>query len=128
MEKRTSNEDNRKLVVQALITRIEDKNKESEIRTSLVEGYKKPVKIVEEGENRKGYVPDITSKADDQIDLYEIELDPEKDGLVDKWRLFSIYTDETQGNLNIVTPKNKLDQIKGLLKENQIRARIIYFA
>jgi hypothetical protein len=128
MENKSIDNVDKKLVVQAIIDKIEEENKESEIKTNLVEGYSKPEKIVREGNDRKGYVPDIISKSSEQTDLYEVELDPEKNDLVDKWKLFLVYTSKLKGKLNIVTPKSKLDKIKGLLKENQISAKIIYFA
>jgi hypothetical protein len=125
MEKKEEN-GRKKIVVQALIDKIETEDKSREIKTQVVEGYKKPEKITIKDSDRKGYTPDLISEASNRTDLYEVELD-EHNYVPEKWRLFSLYSKKTKGNFSIVTPKDNLEQIKNMLRSNQINAKLIYF-
>jgi len=125
MEKKANNV-NKKFVAQALINKIEKENQASEIKTRIVEGYEKPEKIVRQEDKKKGFVPDVISKSEEKTDLYEIELD--QNFILEKWRLFSLYTNQLKGTFNIVTPESNLGLVKNALKENQIGAKIIYFS
>ena len=116
----------KKIVVQALIDKIETEDKSREIKTQVVEGYKKPEKITIKDTDHKGYTPDLISEASNRTDLYEVELD-EHNYVPEKWRLFSLYSKKTKGNFSIVTPKDNLEQIKNMLRSNQINAKLIYF-
>ena len=67
------------------------------------------------------------SETDEKTDLYEIELD-ENNYLLEKWRSYNRYLKDSKGTFSIVTPRNKLDIVKELLKLNKIKARLIYFS
>ena len=113
------------LVVKAIIEKAENDYNDVEIKTSLVEGYEKPEKIVIKGNEENGYTPDVLLRSEKNTDLYEVELD--ENYKLDKWRLFSLYSNKQKGNFNIVAPENNLHHLKEALKENQINAKIIYF-
>jgi hypothetical protein len=125
MEKKPMNV-NKILVVQTIVNNIEDKEEVSEIKTSLLDGYKKPEKITRKDSGHEGFMPDVISEVQGRIDLYEVELD-EKKYLPDKWKLFSLYTKKHRGHFNIVTPETNLDVIKKLLKLHNIHAKILFF-
>lgn len=113
------------LVVKAIIEKAENDFDDVEIKTSLVEGYRKPEKIIIKGNEERGYAPDVLLRSEKTTDIYEVELD--KNYKLDKWRLFSLYSHKQKGNFNIVAPENNLHHLKEALKENQISAKIIYF-
>jgi hypothetical protein len=96
-----------------------------DIRTSLVEGFSQPDKIIIKGKRDKGYTPDVLLRDDNSTDLYEVELD--RDYNLDKWRLFSLFSNKLKGSFNIVAPEDNVPQVRKLLDENQINAKIIYF-
>lgn len=126
MEKREET-GTKKIVVQALIDKIEKENVSSEIKTQVVEGYDRPEKITKKnGDQEKGYIPDLISESTWKTNLYEIELD-ENNYILEKWRLFSLYSKKAKGSFIIVTPKDKLEQVRNMLKSNQISAGLIYF-
>jgi hypothetical protein len=118
---------NKKYIVQALINRIEKENEHGKIKTSLVDGYAEPEKIVKKENAKEGYIPDVISETNGKTDLYEVEMN-DQEYSVEKWRLFSQYSIQSKGSLNIVVPEKQLDSIKSILKENKISARIIYYA
>jgi hypothetical protein len=116
----------KKIVAQALIQKIETDNTDSQIRTHIVEGYRKPERIVLKDTMQEGFVPDVMAETTGKKDLYEIELN-EHQYTLEKWRLFSLYCKKSKGSFSIITPKEKLDHIKNLLDVNQIHARLIYY-
>jgi len=115
----------KKLVVQAIIEKAELDYDDLLIKTSVVEGYEKPDKITLKGTQDKGYVPDVWLRNEQTTELYEVELG--QDYQLDKWRLFSLYSNRQNGNFNIVTPEDHLHQLRSVLNEHQIHARILYF-
>ncbi len=117
---------NKKVVVQAIIDKIENEHEDFEIKTGIVEGYGKPEKIIRKGNQDKGYVPDVVLESDRITELYEVELDDDFE--LEKWKLFSLYTSKLKGNFNIVTPEEFLPQVRSVLNSENINARIIYFA
>ena len=119
---------NKKLVVQALIDKLEKENQAVEIKTSVVEGFGKPESIFDKDHDKLGYTPDIISEADGRKDVYEVELDLEKEQPLEKWRLFYIFTKESNGRFNVVVPKEDLEHTKLMLREHNIFAEIIYFS
>jgi hypothetical protein len=126
MEKKVKN-GKKKIVVQAIIDKIEKENEVKEIKTQVVEGYNKPEKIIRKNSDQEGYTPDVISVHSSREDLYEVELD--KDGyILEKWRLFSLYSKKSNGYFSIVTPKDNLKQVRNLLNTNQISAKLIYFS
>ena len=126
MENKEVQNARKKSVVQALISKIKQDNIDSTIKTDLIEGFRKPEKIIRKDTDMNGYVPDVVSEMDGRIDLYEIELH-EKNYLLDKWRLFSLYSKKSKGSFNIITPKTNLDKLKDVLDMNKIHANIIYY-
>jgi hypothetical protein len=125
MEKKAEN-GKKKIVVQALITKIENDHQSTEIKTRIVEGYERPERIAVKDSDHEGYMPDVISESNDWTNLYEIELD-EKNYILEKWRLFSLFSKKAKGNFSIVLPKDKLEQVKNMLQSNNIKARLIYF-
>lgn len=117
----------KKVVVQALIDKIESENKATDIKTQLVEGYKKPERITLQSSDLIGYTPDVVSESSEWTNLYEIELD-ENNYILEKWRLFSSYSKKAKGIFSIITPKDKLELVKDMLNSNRIQAKLIYFA
>ena len=116
----------KKMVVMAIIEKVEKEYDDAQIRTPLIEGYDKPARIGLKGKAEEGYVPDMVLRRKDATELYCVEL--EKDYQVNKWRLFSLYTMKEKGNLHIVAPEAHLPQLKEALNENSINARILYFS
>jgi hypothetical protein len=127
MEKKAA-DGQKKIVVQALIDKIKNENKPNKIRTHVVEGYKKPERITnKDGDQQQGYFPDVIAESNGRKDLFEVELD-DKDYVLEKWRLFSLYSKKNKGDFSIITPKDKLEQVRNMVKSNQIDARLIYFS
>jgi hypothetical protein len=116
----------KKLVVQALIEKIESEEKVTDIKTQVVEGYKKPERITLKESDLAGYTPDLISESSEWTNLYEIELD-ENNFILEKWRLFSLYSKKAKGIFSIVTPEDKLELIKDMLNSHRIHAKLIYF-
>ncbi|MEA3478831.1 MAG: hypothetical protein U9R60_11670 [Bacteroidota bacterium] len=116
----------KKIVVQSIIEKVEKEHDDLEIKTSLVEGFSQPDKIINEGKRDTGYTPDVLLRDDNSTDIYEVELD--KDFNLDKWRLFSLISNKQKGSFIIVTPEDNIPQVRKALDENQINARIIYFS
>ena len=116
----------KKNVVQAIIEKVENNYNDVEIRTNMVEGYERPEKIIFKGNQDKGFTPDVLFRSEKSTDLYEIELN--QDYKLDKWRLFSLYSTQKKGDFNIVTHEDYLHQLREVLKEHQINAKIIYFS
>jgi hypothetical protein len=117
---------NKKIVVQAIIDKIENENDDFEIKTGIVEGYNRPEKIIRKGDQEKGYVPDVMMQNDRKTELFEVELD--EDFELDKWKLFSLYSTKLKGNFNIVAPEEILPKVREVLHSEHINARIIYFS
>lgn len=117
----------KKYIVQAIIKKIEEQNRDTRVKTNLVEGYNRPERILKKSNNDEGYIPDVISEKDGRKDLYEVELS-EQEYILEKWRLFSMYSMKAKGSFNLVVPEEQLENIKNLLKENKISARIIYYS
>lgn len=118
----------KKIVVQAIIEKAEKDNEEIQIMTSILEGYDRPDRIVVKGEQKRGYTPDVILRKNDTTELYEVELGKAKEFELDKWRLFSLYSHKQKGNFNIVIHEDNLPRLRELLKEHQIKAKILYFS
>ncbi len=116
----------KKIVVQAIIEKVEKEHTDVEIRTNLVEGFNQPEKIIIKGKQDKGYTPDVLLRGNNSTNIYEVELDQEYK--LDKWRLFSLFSKKQKGSFNIVAPEDNIPLVRKALNENQINARIIYFS
>jgi len=112
--------------VKAIIEKVENEYDDVVISTTLVEGYEAPEKISFKGSAREGFVPDVVLTTDGTTELYCVELD--KDYQVSKWRLFALYSMKEKGNLNIVAPEDDLPQVREVLDEHNINARVLYFS
>jgi len=117
---------NKKIVVQAIIDKIENEHDDFEIKTGIVEGYSKPEKIIRKGNQERGYIPDVMLQSEQRTELYEVELD--EDFELDKWKLFSLYISKLKGSFNIVAPEELLPQLRDVLNTEEIKAKIIYFS
>jgi len=118
----------KKIIVQAIIEKVESDYDDVEILTDILEGYDHPGQIIIKGEKKIGYVPDVVLKKKKTTDLYEVELGRKDDYELDKWKLFSLYSHKQHGNFNIVIPEDNLTHLRKILKENQISAKILYFS
>jgi hypothetical protein len=114
----------KKIVAQSVVEKIEQDFRNAEVRTGYLNGYRKPEKISFKGKDQQ-YTPDIVTRHDESVDLYEIELDPDLDE--SKWVLFSIYAQKRSGNLYLVVPNRLRDTIKEKLKKRNINAGLLYF-
>jgi len=115
----------KKIVVQAIIDKVENDQKDVTIQTGVIEGYPKPEKITDGNDENKSYIPDVVLLSDDHTELYEVELENEFE--LDKWKIFSSFTAGQEGHFNIVTPEESLPRVRETLKSNNIDAKIIYF-
>jgi hypothetical protein len=122
-----ANKMKKKLVVEALIKKLKNEDDAGDIKTILVEGYARPEKIIKKNNGQKGYMPDLISENKGRKNLYEVELD-EENYVLEKWKLFSLYSKKSNGKFSIITPENKLELLQDMLKLNQINARLIYFS
>lgn len=120
------NKISKELVVKAIIEKVENEHEDAQISTTLVEGYETPEKISFKGSSSEGFVPDVVMNTHETTEIYCVELD--KDYQVRKWRLFSLYSMKEKGNLNIVAPEDDLPQVREVLNENNINARVLYFS
>jgi hypothetical protein len=118
----------KKIVVKAIIEQAKNDSQETKIMTSLVEGYERPERIGIKGAKKRDYTPDVLLRHDHAIELYTVELGKQNDYELDKWRAFSLYTQKEKGNFNIVIPEENLVRLRGLLAENNIKAKILYFS
>jgi len=115
----------KKIVVQAIIDKVENEQQDVTIKTGVVEGYPTPEKITDGSDEKKGYTPDVVLQSGEQTELYEVELENEYE--LDKWKVFSHFTTDQDGNFNIVAPEESLPKVRETLKSNNINAKIIYF-
>ena len=115
----------KKNVAEAIIEKVKDEHDDVEIRTSMVEGYERPEKILSKENQENGFIPDVMLKSDDVMELYEIDLD--MDFKPERWKLFSQFTHTGKGSFSIVTPEENVNPLRMFLKENNIEARILFF-
>ncbi len=116
---------NKRLVVQAIIEKIEADNENAEIKTSFMQGYEVPGKIIHKGQEEKGYYPDVMACQEKKTEIYSIELAPEP--ALDKWRIFSLFSKKEHGTLNLVIPEVHLPFFRKQISANNIHAKLIYF-
>lgn len=114
------------MVTRAVITKIKNDWNPELIKALHIKGYDEPEKIQIKGNKKeRGYKPDILALNESQTNIYEIELN--KQMPVAKWRLFSNYARENNGNLYIVVPDYLKEDIKKEIKEKEIFSGLIYF-
>jgi len=116
---------NKRLVVHAIIEKIEQEHDNAEIRTRLVEGYEVPGKIIPKGKQDKGYYPDVIALEEQRTELFEVELAPEPN--IEKWRIFSLFSKKEHGSFHLVIPEIHLSFFREQLTANNINAKLIFF-
>jgi hypothetical protein len=116
----------KKNIAQAIIQKVEQDYNDVKIMTSMVEGYERPEKIMGREKQKIAFTPDVMLRSNDVTELYEIELDQEFK--VDKWKLFSRFSNTGNGTFSIVTPEEHVGPLKNFLNENDIDARILFFS
>jgi len=112
------------MVTRAVIIKIQDDRDPEIIKATHIKGYDDPEPIYIKGDD-KGYKPDIVAVNNDEINVYEIELNDQMP--VEKWRLFSAYARKHNGNLFLVVPDYLKESIKNEIKEKKIPSGLIYF-
>ncbi len=90
-----------------------------------IKGYQPPQKLIWKNSNT-GYFPDITAVKDGMFLLFTIKDSEESlKNQIDKWRLFSFYSNVKNRECYIVGMANQEFTIKNLLFENKIRAKVL---
>ncbi len=112
------------LVVRAVISTIKEGKAPDKIEAKDLQDYESPARISFKGHN-DGLVPDVAVYRNEEVDLYEVELDENID--VDKWRLMSLYARKYKGNLFLVVPDFLREKVKNELKNNSVNAGLLYF-
>ena len=112
------------MVTRAVIIKIKDDENPDVIKATHIQGYDDP-DIIGNKENDQGYKPDIVAFKENETNIFEIELDDRMP--VNKWRLFSEYARQNNGNLFLVVPDYLKEGIKSEMQKQQIRSRLIYF-
>lgn len=114
----------RVMVLRAVISTIKDGNELNKIEVKDLQDYDSPARISLKGQDG-GLVPDIAVYRNDEVDLYEVELDENID--IDKWRLMSLYAKKFQGHLFLVVPDFLKEKVKSELKTSSVNAGLLYF-
>jgi hypothetical protein len=114
------------MVTRAVITKIKNDWNPQMIKAQHLKDFNDPETIYIKGNKKeRGYKPDIIALNETQTNIYEIELN--KQMPVAKWRLFSNYARENNGNLYIVVPDYLKEEIKKEIQEKDIYTGLIYF-
>ena len=114
------------MVTKAVITKIQGDFKPQFIKAQHVNDYNDPDTIYVKGsKTEKGYKPDIIASKGEQINIYEIELDDKLP--VTKWRFFSNYAREHNGEFYIVVPDYLKEDVKKEIQDKDIYSGLIYF-
>lgn len=116
----------KKNIAEAIIQKAEREHQDVRIMTTMVEGFDRPEKIKFKKEEQGGFAPDVMLRSNDVTELYEIDLS--QDYKLEKWKLFSRFSNNENRSFSIVTHKDHLHPLKDFLNQNNIEARIIYFA
>jgi hypothetical protein len=116
----------KKTIAEAIIQKAEKEHKDARIMTTMVEGFDSPEKIMYKKKEQEGFVPDVMLRSNDATVLYEIDLS--QDFKLEKWKLFSRYSNNEKRSFCIVTHEAHLHPLRDFLKQNNIEARILYFA
>lgn len=117
----------KKNIAEAIIQKAEVEHEDVRIMTTMVDGFERPEKIMnKEKEEEGGFTPDVMLRSKDGTELYEIDL--AQDFKLEKWKLFSRFSNNEKRSFCIVTPEEHLDPLREFLDWNNIEARILYFA
>ena len=115
---------NKPMVSRAIVSKLEHERNPKEIKTNHIVGYNSPGRVSLE-KNDEGFVPDIAAIYENEIIVYEIELNNKMH--VDKWLSFSKYARKNKGSFYLVVPKYLKEEIKNKLEEKEINAGVITF-
>jgi hypothetical protein len=115
----------KKNIAEAIIQKAEQEHEEVRIMTSMVEGFERPEKITYKNKEQGGFTPDVMLRSRDGTELYEIDL--AQDFKLEKWKLFSRFSNNENRTFCIVTHEDHLDPLREFLDWNNIEARILYF-
>lgn len=116
----------KKIVAQAIIQKAEEDYEDVKIMTSMVEGFEKPEKIMSKDTQTEGFTPDVMLRSNDVTELFEINL--AQDFKLERWKLFSNFSSNKKRSFSIVTREEHVNPLRNFLKQNDIEARILYFA
>jgi len=110
-------------IIRVVIDFIKNQNF-SQIKADMP-GYNRPEKLVWK-KSGKGYVPDITANKNGMFLLFTVK-DPNENvnTHLDKWRLFSSYSQKVNRECYIVSLTNQEFTIKNILSENKISANVL---
>ncbi len=108
----------------AYVIRILNEKKHEGIR-AMIPDYKIPQKVVRESTG-EGYVPEVTAFKNGQFRLFSVET---RDSLkaedtVKRWKLFESYAKQNNALFYVVFPVEIVSQVKNLLAEMSIEARL----
>ena len=115
---------NKSMVSRAIISKIEEERNPKEIRTNHLVGYNSPSEV--SNKTNKEFTPDIAAIYEDEIIMYEIELDTNLP--VEKWQTFSKHVHQNNGSFYLVVPNQLKEIVKKELEEKQVNAGVITFA
>lgn len=113
----------KKNVVRAIIEKINTEDNHTRIFTDYFTGYHSPEKL---NVKDKIFKPDLTTDNNEQVDIYEVELEQKNN--ITKWKVFSDYACNKNGNFFIILPESNSKTIKSILTEQKIKANLIYFS
>ena len=116
----------KKNIAQAIIQKAEKEHEDVRIMTSMVEGFERPEMIMNKKKEQGGFTPDVMLRSKGVTELYEIDLG--QDFKLEKWKLFSRFSNNENRIFCIVTHEVHLHPLRDFLKWNNIEARILYFA
>jgi len=111
-------------ISRAVITNIIYEKDPDIIRASYISGYDSPDRLTIK-EMDIGFTPDITAVFNKVLNIYEIELGPTP--AMEKWQLFSLYSQRYRAKLFLVVPDYLRKEIKAQLDRQNIPVGIIYF-
>lgn len=115
----------KKNIAEAIIQKAETEHEDVKVMTTIVEGFESPDKIIGKEKEEVEFTPDVMLRSKDGIELYEIDL--ALDFKLEKWKLFSRFSNKEKRSFCIVTHEEHLLPLRDFLKWNNIEARILYF-
>ena len=116
----------KKKVLRAVISKIEEEGNPSKIKAKDLNEYETPEKIIFKGKD-EGFVPDIIAYYEKETNLYEVEMNSNENP-VHKWSLLSLYAKNKKGHLFLIVPDYKKEEVKEELVNNGFNVGLIYFS
>jgi hypothetical protein len=115
---------NKSVISRAVISFINEEEAPDVLHAKHIKDYESPRKVKLKGKDF-GFTPDIAVYYKNVANFYEIELKKPKTSV--KWRLFSLYARNNNGNLFIVVPDYLKDDIKKEVEDKDINADVLFF-